>query len=354
MCIIKSAFYHIYPNPKISFYFFVHLFLFHIFLPLFVELAPLRGVDGNILNFKHVAPAGQSRLVRVTGPCTTNSKVEDNVHGRVCKRSPEPLVAKLRADKSVEESAVEVPLDGLRLPVIRRAVDLESPGVEVVVLGNGNALAQARGLVARTAAGVVAVGGAVAGQLAVDLLKDVELSAERPGSAVAHGVTEHPEGGPHALLGVEGAGATTQSSLNLHGLAGSWSPGLDGFDAGRGPFAGLSLLRDELESLAARELHVGIGLGVSLELLVVVEVGDDGPLGEVNHVALLANKGLLPDEVHAGEVWGESGRDGGDGQGQEVERLEMHLGDECVVAVVGLISFRSGIQGSVSKERVLL
>lgn len=248
----------------------------------------------------------------------------------------------------MEESAVEVPLDRLRLPVVGRAVDLESPGVKVVVLGNGNALPQARRLVARTAASVIAVGSAVAGQLAVNLLKDVELSAERPGSAVTHGVAEHPEGWPHALLGVEGAGAATQSSLNLHGLARSWSPRLDGFDTGRGPFAGLSLLGDELESLAAGELHVGVGLGVSLELLVVVEVGDDGPLGEVNHVALLADKSLLPDEIHAGEVWGESGRDGGDGQGQEVERLEMHLGDECDVAVVGLISFRSGIQGSVS------
>lgn len=244
----------------------------------------------------------------------------------MCKRCPETLVAKLGADKGVEEGAVEIPLDGLRLPVVGRAVDLESPGVEAVVLGNGNALPEPRRLVARTAASVVAVGGAVARQLAVDLLKDVELAAERPGRAVAHGVAQHPEGGPHALLGVEGAGAATQSGLDLHGLAGSRSPGLDGFDAGRGPFAGGSLLRDELEGLAARELHVGVGLGVSLELLVVVEVGDDGPLGEVDHVALLANKGLLPDEVHAGDVWGESGRGGGDGQGEEVERLEMHLG----------------------------
>lgn len=244
----------------------------------------------------------------------------------------------------MEEDAIEVPLDRLRLPVVGRAVDLESPGVKVVILRNGNALPQTRRLVARAATSVVAVGGAVAGQLAVNLLKDVELSAEWPRGAVTHGVAEHPEGRPHALLGVKGAGAATQSSLNLHGFAGGWSPGLDGFDAGGSPFAGLSLLRDELESLAAGELHVGVGLGVSLELLVVVEVGDDGPLGEVNHVALLADKSLLPDEVHAGEVWGESGRDGGDGQGQEVERLEMHLDDECVVAVVGF-SFQSGIQG---------
>lgn len=275
--------------------------------------------------------ASRQKRRKTYGPCTTNSKVEDDVHWRVRKRSPEPLIAKLSANKSMEEDAIEVPLNRLRLPVVGRAVNLESPGVKVVVLGNGNALAQARRLVTRTAASVVAVGGAVAGQLAVDLLKDVELSAERPGSAVTHGVAQHPEGGPHALLGVEGAGATTQSSLNLHGFAGSWSPRLDGFNAGRGPFAGLSLLRNELKSLAAGELHVGVGLGVSLELLVVVEVGDDGPLGEVDHVALLAHKGLLPDEVHAGDVWGESGRDGGDGQGQEVERLEMHLGDECVV-----------------------
>lgn len=39
MCIIKSAFYHIYPNPKFPFIFFYPpSFLFHIFLPLFIEL----------------------------------------------------------------------------------------------------------------------------------------------------------------------------------------------------------------------------------------------------------------------------------------------------------------------------
>lgn len=85
--------------------------------------------------------------------------------------------------------------------------------------------------------------------------------------------------------------------------------------------------------MATRELHVGAGLGVSLELLVVVDVGDDVPLGQVNHGALVTNKGLLPDHVHAGHIGGESGS-GREGQREKGERLkEHHVGriyKECV------------------------
>lgn len=145
---------------------------------------------------------------------------------------PDTLVAHLSSRKSVEELAIHEPLDSLRLPVVGCTVDLEGPSVELVVLRYGNALAQARGLVASTTTNVVAVGGTVARQLAIDLLEDVELSAERPGSAGAHGLAEHPEGWPHALLLVKGAVAATESSLDLHDFSRDRGPGLDRLDTG--------------------------------------------------------------------------------------------------------------------------
>lgn len=237
---------------------------------------------------------------------------------------PDTLVAHLSSCESVEERAIHEPLDSLRLPVVGSTVDLEGPGVELVVLWNGDALSKARGLVASTTTNMVTVGSAVACQLAIDLLKDVELSTEWPGSAGAHRLAQHPKGRPHALLLVDFAAAAAESGLDLHDFSGCRGPGLDRLDTRRGPLPVGSLLRDELEGLATRQLHVGAGLSVSLELLVVVDVGDDVPLGQVDHAALVTDKGLLPDHVHALNIGGESGS-GGQGQGEEGERLKEHL-----------------------------
>lgn len=104
------------------------------------------------------------------------------------KRGPSPLVAKLSASQGVEGGSVKQPVDALLLPVSGPPVHDDGPGVEAVV-GNGNSLSETLGLVAGTAALVAAVDGAVAGEVTVDALKDVELTTEGPLGAPTHGVT---------------------------------------------------------------------------------------------------------------------------------------------------------------------
>lgn len=268
-------------------------------------------------------------------PCSSNGQVEDDIHWGVRQSGPDTRVAHLSSCESVEERAIHEPLDCLGLPVVGSTVDLEGPGVELVVLWNGNALSKARGLVASTTTNVVTVGSAVARQLAIDLLKDVELSAKRPGSAGAHRLTQHPKGRPHALLLVDVAAAASKSSLDLHDSPRCRGPGLNRLNTRRGPLPLGRLLRNELEGLATRQLHVGAGLSVSLELLVVVDVGDDVPLGQIDHAALFTDKGLLPDHVHALNIGGESSS-GGQGQGEDGKRLKEHL---AWVSIKGLYGF---------------
>lgn len=95
------------------------------------------------------------------------------------QRGPNVRVANLRTGDPVEQLAVHVPRNGLGLPGRGGAVPDDAPSMPRLIRDR-DASPAAIGLVADTAGIDVAVGGAVARQLAIDSLEDVKFTAPRP------------------------------------------------------------------------------------------------------------------------------------------------------------------------------
>lgn len=178
------------------------------------------------------------------------------------------------AAQLVKDLAVAQPADGLVAPAAGGgAVDLQGPGVPVVV-EEGPGTAAAEGLVAGPAVLVgAAVDGAVGGRGAVDGLEDVDLAAEGPVGAVVDAVAEQPEGGPDALLGLLRVVAEADGGLEHGELAGARREGRLGLDAGRGPAARARLARHQLDGAAARDLDILVRRRVVLNLVVGLDAG---------------------------------------------------------------------------------
>lgn len=230
---------------------------------------------------------------------------------------PDALVADVGTSERMERLAVHAPLDGLGAPVARSTVDVKRPGVESVI-GDGDRLATARGSVANTTLLLSAVDSAVTLHVAIDLLKDVELTAHGPVGALPHGIAQHPESRPHALplrtLAHADAGLPPEALTRL-GI-----PRLLSLDAAGRPVARVGVLPGhELQGVAARELDVAVVGRVALVLAVGVDVEGHGPLVEVGVAAAAAFKGVLPDGLHALHGRGVDGLDrhGGEEGGEE-------------------------------------
>ena len=236
-------------------------------------------------------------------PLTANSNVEDHVERGVGKRRPDTCITNVGSRDSVKSHAVLEPLDGLLPPVLGRTVDLQSPVVKVVV-GDWHRRPAALGLVARAASVVVlaAVDGSKPFHDAVDLLEDVKLSAHGPVGPVTNRVTQHPEGGPEALA--VGSVAHAKTCLPAHLLPGRGRPGVEGLHAGRGPLAVAVLPGDDLQGVPSGELGVVVGVGVFLELAVMIKVHSVLPLFQVKVTAGAALEVIVPDELHAFEAGG--------------------------------------------------
>lgn len=183
-------------------------------------------------------------------PAPANGHIQDNKQRRVSQRGPDSLVPNICPGHGVIHLSVLQPPDHLPFPVTTIGpVHLQRPGVPTVVRPDRSA-APVR-LVARPALlALTAVRRTVGGRHAVDALHDVEFAAQGPGGAVVDGVTEHPEGGPDALLLAGAVVTEANGSFKRCDFAGRGCEGLLGLDAGGGPLAGFGLTRDELNSVA--------------------------------------------------------------------------------------------------------
>lgn len=116
------------------------------------------------------------------------------------QRGPNVRVANLGTSDLVEQLAVHVPGNGLGLPGRRGAVPDDAPRMPRLIR-DGDASPKAIGLVADAARVDVAVGGAVARQLAIDGLEDVKFTALGPWGSRADRVAQDPESRPDPLFG---------------------------------------------------------------------------------------------------------------------------------------------------------
>lgn len=181
----------------------------------------------------------------------------------------------------MELGAVEVPGEGLAGPDAGAAVPDGAPRVPALV-GHADGAADAVGLVARAARVHVAVDGAVARQLPVDRLHDVDLAAPRPRHAVAHRVPQQPERRPDALLVVDAVVAEAEARLCHGPRAGRRRERVRGLDARRCPLPAAVLARHDLHGGSAAELQVLARRRVGLPLVVDFEAGDYVPVVAVH------------------------------------------------------------------------
>jgi hypothetical protein len=138
--------------------------------------------------------------------------------------SPYSLVIDLSAGDPVEPDTVDVPSDVLLTPVGTQAVDVDAVDMESVV-GEGGGVDKPDRLIASAAGVSVAVDNPVDGWLAVDVLKDVNLTASRPQDALSVAVAEEPEGRPETLLIRCGVAGDTERCYDADDLAGRGSNG---------------------------------------------------------------------------------------------------------------------------------
>lgn len=230
--------------------------------------------------------------------------------------------------------------------------------MKFVVVGHGDGGAPTEGLVTRTAGQFPAMHGAVAGQEAVDLLEDVDLTAAGPVGSVAHAVAEKPEGRPHALLAGLRVGAQADGGLDARRLArlrGERGPALD---AARGPLARGGLARHELDGAAARDLEVAVRGGVDLGFVVGVDAGGRGKrgqcrgrrgIGKEREVEGLlqsylpqvggrctggAGEGVLPDHIEARVCRGGAGKDEAGKERKDSCGVAHDDGEDCIYTTV--------------------
>lgn len=196
----------------------------------------------------------------------------------------------------MELAAIEVPDNALVNPVAGAKVDLETPSVPVLV-GEVYSGSDTIALVADTTREGIAVHGAMADQLAVDGLKNVELTTLGPAAVVSNGIAEHPPSGPDTLLAARVIAAKAKKGFDTGELASLRSEGVLGFNTARGPAAAVSP-GNNLEGVATAQLDVaGIAL-VDFKLIVDTEVASyDVPVTLVGKAAAVATEVVLPDTV---------------------------------------------------------
>lgn len=260
-----------------------------------------------LLHVLAVSDKTKSRYYGRTYPVATDSNVKNEEEGAVSNVVPDVLVANAGTGDLEEVGAVERPGEGLGLPAAGGAVDLNTPRVPVVDVGDVDRASNTVTLVADTAGVDVAVKGTVAGSLAVDSLHDVDLTTVGPAAArLTEGVTQHPESRPDTLLVGLSVAAEADGGFKTGDPAGLRSECVLGLKTTRGPAAkGAGSLAaippgDQLQGASTAELNIGGAGGVGLLLGVDVQVsGDDVPVVLVRRSATVASEGVSPDQVPA-------------------------------------------------------
>lgn len=256
-------------------------------------------------------------MCEFTYPVSTDSNVEDDEERLASEGGPDSFVVDSSTVDLEELAAVQEPGDGLIPPGALASVNVDAVDVPAVV-GDTSVATDTTTFVTDTAGVDVAVDGSKGGQLAADLLEDVDLTAAGPGDVVTDRVSQHPEGGPDALLLVGGGGAHAELGFDSGELVGLGGEGVLGLDTARGPSSlGATVPPgNELEGLAAAELDVAALGRVRLPLVVDVhELVDDVPVVAVGLGATVSVEVVLPDEVQPivlGSLVGEGGADGGE------------------------------------------
>lgn len=216
-------------------------------------------------------------------PVATDSDVENDEERALSDGSPDVEVVDARTPDLVELLSIHIPGDGLVLPVARTAVDLNTPVVPVLV-GDANGGSDTETLIADASREHIAVQCAVAGQLAVDRLKNINLTTPWPGGSVSDGVSQHPESRPDTLLVARVVAAEADGRLNSGQLAGLRSEDVFALHSAGAPAARVGAVPpwNKLKSTAAAELSVPGAGGVGLKLVVDAKVAvDDVPVAPV-------------------------------------------------------------------------
>ncbi len=227
--------------------------------------------DAHVVDHEFAGEGGVA--VGVAGPVAADRQVEDEEE-RLVER-PGVAVRVGRGAVLVDVS-VDRPGDGVGGPV-------DGEGVEVV----GEGLAVGQGVAGPDAAGAGVAGpvqGAVhGGGLEADVLHDVDLTGVGPPD-LSDVVTEHPEGGPHALAARD-LHARLDVAIGLRELAGGVQP-RGGVLAGAVPalvVGAVLLARGDDQMALAVERGVVVAGGVVLPFVVVdVVAGLDLPLAAVH------------------------------------------------------------------------
>lgn len=121
-------------------------------------------------------------------------------------------------------------------------------------------------------------------------------------------VAHHPESWPHSLP--VGVVAHTDTGLPAELLSGFRGPRFKRLNPAGGPFAVLTLPWNKLQCVTARELDVLVRVGVSLVLIVGVDVETVLPVVKTGATARATLEGIIPGKLHVLD-----GR-GLDGEGQ--------------------------------------
>lgn len=153
-----------------------------------------------------------------TYPGSTDSNIQNKVHGALADRRPGGEVIDTRTSDLMELAPIEKEGNALLFPVVASAIKLNTPGV-IAVVRHSNLAPDTAGLVADTAGGFLAMNGAMPNRLAIDLLHEIDLSARGPAAAGPESVPQHPPGRPHALLCALVVGAESQSGFDAGDLA---------------------------------------------------------------------------------------------------------------------------------------
>src|SRR5689334_21962371 len=102
---------------------------------------------------------------------------------------PNRGITNVRRNNPVKLLVVHVPSDALTCPVARRPIPNDAPALPLLV-GDLHRRAAASRLVAHSTRVLIAVHSSVSRQLAVDGLKNIELTTPRPSGPVSNGVAQ--------------------------------------------------------------------------------------------------------------------------------------------------------------------
>lgn len=283
---------------------------------------------------------GGRREGKLTYPGSTNGHVQDEIHGALAKSRPDTSIPDARSHDLVELAAIDEPREGLLPPVAASTIKLDAPDMEVVA-AEADGAADARGLVADASGVLLAMDGAMADHLPVELLHDINLPAAGPFASMAQRVSQHPERGPEALLAGRRVGAEPDRGLDAGDAAGRRGEDVSALETARRPSLDGAVVPQghNLERVGAAELDVARAGRVRLQLAVDVEEAADAvPVASAGGTALSAGKVVCPTEREA-RIVGGAGVDCGR-KGQQDARQEVAV-DHCWFlfrSVVGVVA----------------